>query len=97
MELNVQFTNDSKDMQFEQDDKEFKDFQNRKETIISNMSKMIEAKYPEEQYGKKHKELLRQVRESMDEEEDLFRRRTISIKTYQARLTVKKQLKSEQK
>ena len=54
------------------------------------MSKLIDQKYPEERDKDKHEQLMKQVKESMDEEERTFRLTSVKIKHHRDRKTVKK-------
>lgn len=87
MEMNQQFTEESRDMEFDQEqEEEMQQFQERKQTIIENMTKLIDAKYPEDK--EKHKDMINQVKESLDEEEQIFR--LTSVKIMNHRITIKR-------
>ena len=50
------------------------------------MTKLIDAKYPEDK--EKHKDMINQVKESLDEEEQIFR--LTSVKIMNRRITIKR-------
>lgn len=51
------------------------------------MTKLIDAKYPEDK--DKHEEMINQVKQSLDEEELIFRKTSIRIQNHRYRQTLK--------
>ena len=70
--------NSDSDLQFE-DDEMYDSFKVRKELILSNMTELIEAKYPVFEQRQKHDTILGTVMEALDEEDNIFRDRAMTI------------------
>ena len=54
------------------------------------MTKLVDAKYPEETDKAKHEQLISEIKQSLDEEEQVFRAASVKIKDHKVRQTVKK-------